>query len=85
MAVLHVRNVPEVVYASAQRIAAERGTTLSTLVIELMQEVAARQLDRKRHQKVLSRMRKRMTGRAPSGATSADLIDAARASLERVG
>lgn len=82
MAVLHVRNIPDDLYQHAQAIAEARGATLSSLVIALMQEAAARDLDHKRHAKAVRRMRKNLTRRnhnAVSDAISgADLVRASR-------
>jgi hypothetical protein len=78
MAVLHVRNIPDSLYKNAQAIAEERGSTLSALVIELMQHAAMRHMDRKRHAKALMRMRKGLTKRKPGRVSSAALIQAVR-------
>jgi hypothetical protein len=82
MAVLHVRNIPDQLYQSAQAIAEERGSTLSALVIELMQQASIRHLDRKRHTKAVARMRKSLSKRKPGRVSAAILIHAAREERE---
>jgi hypothetical protein len=83
MAVLHVRNIPDTLYEHAQAIAAERGSTLSALVIELMQQAAMRHMDHKRHTKALARMRKNLAKRKPGGVSAVSLIQAARDERDR--
>jgi hypothetical protein len=78
MAVLHVRNIPDSLYEHAQAIAEEQGSTLSALVIELMQQAAVRHLDRKRHVMTLERMRKDLSRRKPGKTSAANLIRSAR-------
>lgn len=78
MAVLHVRNVPDELYELAQTIADERGSTLSALVIELMEHEAARHADRKRHARAITRMRRNMAKRKQTAVSGADLVNAFR-------
>ncbi len=82
MAVLHVRNIPDNLYELAQTIAAERGSTLSALVIDLMEQAASRHLDRKRHAKTLSRMRKNLAKRKRTSTSAVALIHAVREERE---
>ncbi len=82
MAVLHVRNIPDNLYELAQTIATERGSTLSALVIDLMEQAANRHLDRKRHAKTLLRMRKNLAKRKPASASAVELIHAVREERE---
>ena len=82
MAVLHVRNIPDNLYELAQAIAAERGTTLSALVIDLMEQAANRHLDRKRHARALSRMRKNLAKRKRADTSAVELIHAVREERE---
>jgi plasmid stability protein len=82
MAVLHVRNIPDNLYAQAQMIASEQGTTLSALVIELMQQAATRHLDHKRHLKAIARMRRNLTLRQKSDVSAATLIQEVREERE---
>ena len=78
MAVLHVRNIPDNLYLRAQTIAEERGSTLSALVIELIQQAATRDLDQKRHAKAVLRIRRNLAGRRNGRIAAVDLIHAAR-------
>ena len=78
MAVLHVRNVPNDLYALAQSIADERGSTLSALVIELMEQAAERHMARKKHARVLARMRRDLSKRKQTAVSGADLVQAFR-------
>ena len=82
MAVLHVRNIPDSLYRRAQAIAEARGATLSSLVLELIQEAATRDIDHKRHAKAVAQIRKNLTRRRRSRASGAELVRASREDRE---
>lgn len=82
MAVLHVRNVPEPLYRRAQSIAEARGSTLSDLVIDLMQQAARRDLDSKRHVKTLAQMKRNLAKRRRSKMSAASLVASTREERE---
>jgi len=88
MAVLHIRNVPDVLYRQAQEAAAAHGATLSAHVIGLMEADAARAEAEARALAALAKIRRTLTRRQrlTTGAqpTAADLVRAGRAERERV-
>jgi hypothetical protein len=83
MAVLHVRNVPDELYRQAQAIAASRGVTLSSLIIEFMQEAAERETARKRHVKAMTEIRRNLAKRPRCTTSGADLVRLVRDERER--
>lgn len=83
MAVLHVRNIPDDLYRHAQAIAEARGSTLSSLVIDLMNEATTRDNDHKRHTKAVLRIRRNLTRRHRGSISSAELLRSVREDRER--
>ncbi len=63
MAVLHVRNIPKSLYERAQRIAAQRGKSLSAMVIELLEELDRREREQRRAAALMRRIRADMEAR----------------------
>ena len=82
MAVLHVRNVPDALYARAQTLAAARGETLSGLVVDLLQRAADREAAAERHLRAIQRLRRQMTARRSGKVSGADLLAETRIEAE---
>lgn len=82
MAVLHVRNVPDTLYARAQTLAAARGETLSAMVVDLLQAAADREAAAERHMQAIRRLRRQMTARKTREVSAADLLAETRNEAE---
>ncbi len=82
MAVLHVRNVPDTLYARAQTMAAARGETLSAMVVDLLQRAADREAASERHMRAIELLRRQMTARRSEIASGADLLAETRIEAE---
>lgn len=83
MAALHVRNVPIEIYQQMQAIAEARGVTLSSFIIELMQEAAEREAARKRHMKAIAAIRRSWAGRPRTSVSGVDLLRDVREEREK--
>lgn len=82
MAVLHVRDIPDVLYRQVQKMAQARGRSLSAEVIDLLEEAARQEAARRRHARLMAQMRRDIWS-PPSGAPdSEDLVRAARSDRE---
>lgn len=57
MAILHVRNIPKPLYERAKRIAAQRGKSLSAMVVELLEELDRRESERRRAAAIMRQIR----------------------------
>ncbi|MEO6060921.1 MAG: hypothetical protein ABIQ99_03170 [Thermoflexales bacterium] len=82
MAVLHIRNVPDALYARAQELAAARGETLSAMVVDLLQAAADRGAAAERHMQAIRRLRRQMTTRKTGKVSAADLLAETRIEAE---
>ncbi|HZQ08551.1 MAG TPA: hypothetical protein VFD70_18360 [Anaerolineae bacterium] len=59
MAILHVRNVPDKIYADIQTLAAERNRSVSAEVITLLQEALRQEQLRRKQAALLADIRRR--------------------------
>jgi len=65
MATLHVRNIPDELYAQIQSFAAERNRSLSAEVVELLQNALEQEKIRRKQGKLLADIRRRRLAYKP--------------------
>ncbi len=74
MPTLYVREIPEKVYQTAQRIAAEQGRSLSAYVITVLEQAAEAEKVRRRRSQALARIRRRRRPLPPGAPDSVEII-----------
>ncbi|MCS6846535.1 MAG: hypothetical protein RMN52_02320 [Anaerolineae bacterium] len=87
MAILHVRNIPKPLYERVRRIAAQRGQSLSALVIELLEDLDRRESAKRKRAALMRQIRANIEARRrewPADAPAAvDVIRECREERER--
>lgn len=82
MAVLHVRNIPNQLYADVQRIAKAHGRSLTEQVILLFQQISEDEQRRNTHQQIIEELaQRRELGQAfkpPSDMSVTQILDQVR-------
>jgi hypothetical protein len=74
MPTLYVREIPEDVYQSAQRIAHEQGRSLSAYVITVLEQAIEDEQVRRRSSQALARIRRRRRPLPPDAPDSVEII-----------
>ena len=87
MAILHVRNIPEPLYERVQKMATDRGQTLSSFILALLEREAADETRRKQFAITMNEIRANMEMRKRDWPTNlpnaVDLINEGREERER--
>ena len=74
MPTLYVREIPEQVYQTAQRIAQEQGRSLSAYVITVLEQAIEDEQVRRRSAKALANIRRRRRPLPPGAPDSVEMI-----------
>ena len=81
MATLYVRDIPDVIYQTAQAIAAERQVSLNAYVTSLLQEAITREQARATTQKALQGLRYRRRKLSSKAPDAVDLVRQLRSNV----